>query len=196
MSTQPFKTKAYLSALDLLAPAQSRTFLKSVAIVFAASLFITILAQVQIPWYPLPLTLQPFAVVLIGLVFPWRFALSTILTYIGMASIGLPVLVGFKAGLIWPSSGYIFGYLPMVLLISTLTQFWAGQNIFKRAATVVLANVVLFTCGVTVLSHFVGTQIAIETGFLPFLFGDFVVKNLLAVFLSVQAFKLLQKKAQ
>lgn len=183
----------HATMLDIFAPSQSRTLLQSTGIVLIATLILTILAQVQIPWYPIPLTLQPFTVVMIGLVLPWRLALSTILTYIGMASIGMPVLVGFKAGLIWPTSGYLLGYIPMVVLISTLTQYWAGQSLFKRFATILLGNTILFTCGVTVLSYFHGFDIAIQTGLIPFILGDFVIKNALAVLLSQQIHKYLRR---
>lgn len=182
------------TALDLLVPVQNRTLLKSFSIALAATLFIAILAQVQIPLYPVPLTLQPFAVVLVGLVLPWRLASSAVLMYIAMASMGLPILTGFKAGLIWPSSGYILGYVPAVILISLLTQKWAGLSILKRALVVALGNVVLFSCGVSVLSLFVGIDTAIQTGFMPFVFGDFVVKNILAVLISVQTYKLISRK--
>ncbi|MDP3533390.1 MAG: biotin transporter BioY [Alphaproteobacteria bacterium] len=182
------------TVLDLLVPVQNRTLLKSFSIALAATLFIAILAQVQIPLYPVPLTLQPFAVVLVGLVLPWRLASSAVLMYIAMASMGLPILTGFKAGLIWPSSGYILGYVPAVILISLLTQKWAGLSILKRALVVALGNVVLFSCGVSVLSLFVGIDTAIQTGFMPFVFGDFVVKNILAVLISVQTYKLISRK--
>lgn len=185
------------TALDLLVPVQNRTLLKSFSIAFAATLFIAILAQVQIPLYPVPLTLQPFAVVLVGLVLPWRLAVSAVFMYIAMAAMGIPVLTGLKGGLIWPSSGYILGYVPTVILISSLTQKWAGLSIFKRALIVALGNVVLFTCGVSVLSLFVGMNTAIQTGLMPFIFGDFVVKNILAVLISIQTYKFLhRKKAQ
>lgn len=185
------------TALDLLVPVQNRTLLKSFSIALAATLFIAILAQVQIPLYPVPLTLQPFAVVFLGLVLPWRLALSAVLMYIALAAMGLPILTGLKGGLIWPSSGYILGYVPTVLLISILTQKWAGLSIIRRCFVVAFGNVVLFTCGVSVLSLFVGMETAIQTGLMPFVFGDFVVKNILAVLISIQTYKLIRRqKAQ
>lgn len=187
--------KSHLTALDYYAPLKTRSLMKSTGLVLVATLFISILAQVQMPWYPVPFTLQPLAVVFVGLVFPWRLAFSTIITYIGLASLGMPVLTGFKAGLFWPSSGYIFGYVPAIVFISLLCQFWAGQNMMKRVASVFFGNVVLFASGVTVLSFFVGIETAIQTGFLPFLLSDFVIKNLLAVFLSLQAFKLIKRRS-
>lgn len=189
-----FNTQNYVSTLDLVLPEQNRSFMKSVLIALTASLFIAIMAQIQIPWYPVPLTMQPFAVVFLGLLFPWRIALGAVAAYIAMAASGLPVLTGFKAGLMWPSSGYIFGYLPAVVAVSYLNQNWAFRNLIKRCFAVIAGYAIIFASGVTVLTQFVGLETAIQTGLMPFLFGDLVVKNLLAVILSMQIHKKLKSK--
>lgn len=80
--------------------------------------------RVMIPGTPVPITLQTLVVMLIGVLLPWRQAASAILLYIAMGACGLPVFAGGGSvmSLVGPSAGFIFGFVPAVIVTSVLAR--------------------------------------------------------------------------
>ena len=77
-------------------------------LVVVGTLLLFASAQIQIPFYPVPVTLQTFAVLLIALVFERKAALGSMISYLGLGALGLPVFTGFKnAMLLGPTMGYL-----------------------------------------------------------------------------------------
>lgn len=177
-----------VSVIDHFIPPATRTLPKSFFIAISAALVVAALAQINIPMIPVPMTLQPFAMVMVGLLFPWRLAVGTVVTYIAMSAMGLPVLTGFNGGiaaLTGFKAGYIFGYIPTVFLISQLNTLGAQHLLITRFLSIVAGYAVLFTCGVTVLAQFVGVDIALQTGLYPFVLGDFVKAGIAALLAGI-----------
>lgn len=90
---------------------------------FAALL--SILSPLAIPIGTIPVTLAVFAVLLTGVVLPWKRAAGAVLVYLLMGLIGLPVFSGGKAGagvLLGATGGYLWSYLPMTALTSIMSQ--------------------------------------------------------------------------
>ena len=80
----------------------------------AGSVLITICTQISLPLFPVPMTLQTFAVFLIGLTYGWRLGGITVSLYLLEGAIGLPVFSGGKGGMIvfmGPTAGYLVGFL-------------------------------------------------------------------------------------
>lgn len=177
-----------ISVIDHFIPPSTRTLPKSFFISLAAALVVAAFAQIHVPMVPVPMTLQPFAMILVGLLFPWRLAVGTVIAYISMTAMGLPVLVGFKGGiapLMGPTAGYIFGYIPMVFTISLLNTKGAQHLLLTRFLSILAGFVFLFSCGVTVLSQFVGFDTALQTGLYPFILGDFVKAGIAALLAGI-----------
>ena len=77
---------------------------------------------IPIPGTPVPITLQTFVVMLAGLMLPWRQAGSAVAAYLAAGAVGLPVFAGGAStmALVGPSAGFLFGFLPGVIVIALL----------------------------------------------------------------------------
>ena len=98
----------------------SDTFLKKAALIVAGSLFIAIAAQVTVPFFPVPMTLQTLAVLLVGATFGMRMGGATLVAYLAEGAMGLPVFAkgGFGiAALMGPSGGYLFGFVLAAVIV-------------------------------------------------------------------------------
>lgn len=162
-----------------------------------ASLFIALCAQIVIPFYPIPMTMQPFAVLLLALALPTRLSLGALFLYLTEAALGLPFLTGGVSGIapfMGPTAGYLLGYIVMASLISSF--YPRAKNIPMKFVVVTLGYSSLFACGAMVLSFFVGLEKAIISGVIPFLLKDMlqgVLAMLLAYFLQPSLQKMLEK---
>ena len=95
----------------------SQKIFRYVVITLAGSALITLCAQISIPFYPVPVTMQTFAVILIGLIYGWRLGGITVALYLIEGAIGLPVFAGGKGGMTAHNRFYV---------METNTQCWDG----------------------------------------------------------------------
>lgn len=165
----------YPAPLTAFISTKERSTLYALAVMVVASLFMAVCAQISIPMYPVPATLQTFAVMVIGLSLPWRLAGGAVLLYIAEGAAGLPVFANFGGTetLFGPRAGYILGFLVMAVTISFLCEMGGRRNLLTRYACAFLGSALMFACGVAYLSTFIGLEAAIEKGLLPFIVGDF-----------------------
>ncbi|MBY0282029.1 MAG: biotin transporter BioY [Alphaproteobacteria bacterium] len=156
---------------------------------FLGSLLIAISAQITIPAWPVPMTLQPTALIFIGLIATPRIAVATVITYILEGACGLPVFHAFKSGvphLLNTTGGYIFGFIPMIYLISSLKD--KSQTFSYRFGISLLGYMTLYVVGISYLSLFVGFSTAIQLGFVPFL-----VKTIFSISFAILSTNLIHK---
>ncbi|MBU2700507.1 biotin transport system substrate-specific component [Sporomusaceae bacterium BoRhaA] len=145
---------------------------------FAALTVIMSFISIPLPFNPVPITGQTLAVMLTGSILSVRQAGWSILTYLLIGAVGLPVFSGFSGGigvLLGPTGGYLLAYFPGVMLIALLK----GKN--NKIWPLALANIiggigVVYLVGVTWLSVFtgMGIQKAMMVGALPFIPGDII----------------------
>ncbi|WAJ29616.1 biotin transporter BioY [Antarcticirhabdus aurantiaca] len=147
------------------------------------TLFLAASSYVEVPMVPVPVTMQTFAVLLIGALYGPGLAFATILAWLGEAALGLPVLSGGAGGLAYmmgPTGGYLLGFALAAPLVGWLAQRgWGGEDMFRSFLAMLAGHAVLFVPGVLWLSSFVGFEQAIVLGFTPFLVGT-VLKSALA----------------
>ena len=147
-------------------------------LILVGSLLLTASAKVQVPFYPVPMTLQTLVVLLIGVVFGWRMGSVTVLAYLAQGALGFPVFAGTPEkglGLLYmagPTGGYLLGFA-----LAAATTGWLAERGLDRSATgtafaMAAGNVVIYVCGLVWLSSFVGMEKAVALGMVPFLFGD------------------------
>lgn len=151
------------------------------------SVAIAISAQVTIPMWPVPATLQTLTVLWLGLACPRDIAVGAVFAYIVEAALGLPVLAGGTAGIAYlmgPTAGYIFGFIPLAYIASLASR----SHRWHTFSMLTLASIVQLFCGFAVLSLFVGADEAWSLGVLPFVYGG-ALKILLVYGYSVAAFK-------
>ena len=152
----------------------------------------TLCSKVQIPLQPVPVTLQTFAVMFLGLTFSPSMAAASMLSYIGLGAIGVPVFAGSYSGLAYilgPTAGYIFGMALACCLIAIIRQklnimtvkpgsFWVNL------AAVAVGPAVYFSLGLAWLTNFVGAEKALALGFYPFIIPSLVKLGLVSAAVS------------
>lgn len=177
MTTALQPSAAFLHSLN-----RSSLAVKAGAVLFG-SLLIAASTQVEVPFYPVPMTMQTFAVLLVGLLFGARLGALTVLVYLAEAAAGLPILSGganMWMLLVKPSTtGYLVGFVGAAYVAGLIAERMAGR-LTGAVAGAVAGEAVLMLCGVAFLAALIGTGNAVTYGFLPFVLGD-VLKIVLAV---------------
>jgi biotin transport system substrate-specific component len=164
------------------------------ALVLAGTAVIAISARIQVPMWPVPMTLQTLAVLLIALSFGARLASVTLAAYLLQGAIGLPVFAGGGgiAFLISPTAGYLFGFFAAAMTVGLLADLgWHRSNLGTLAA-LGIGIVIIYTLGVGWLAVHVGLTQAISLGVVPFIAGD-LAKIAIAVMILPQIWSLVAK---
>ena len=160
---------------------------RDAALVIGASLLVALSAKISVmlPFSPVPVTGQTFAVLLVGAVLGWRRGSAALALYLAQGAAGLPVFAQSPssiATLLGPTGGYLLAFP----LAAALTGFLAERGWDRRFGTMLLVmlagNAVIYALGLIWLSVFVPRALLLETGLLPFLAGD-VAKAILATLL-------------
>ncbi|TPG52330.1 BioY protein [Roseomonas nepalensis] len=134
-------------------------------------------AQVSLPMWPVPATLQTLAVLLLGALGGSRLGAAAVLLYIAEGAMGLPVFAagtGGPAALMGPTAGFLLGFVASAWIAGQ-----AGQGALRQALVLAAAHLVVFVPGVLWLSGFVGLERAVMAGFVLFVPGT-AVKTALA----------------
>jgi biotin transport system substrate-specific component len=180
-------------AVESLHPAQDRVseWTRQVAIIVGASLFVALCARITLPLpaNPVPLTLQNFGVLVVGLLLGPRRAFAAMVLYLAEGAAGLPVFNSAGPGgitqLFGPTGGYLMSY-PFVAGLAGFL-FDRGRKTFARAAASALAaEVLLFAIGLSWLAVWAGSfKRALFFGLYWFVFAE-VIKVLLAASVTVR----------
>ncbi len=171
-------------AKPLTAP---RTLILNAAIVLALTALLAVSARVQVPFWPVPMTLQTLAVLGIAGFAGARIAGATMLAYLAEGAAGLPVFAGGGgvAYLMGPTAGYLAGMTIAAVLVGELVRRANGRTLATGAA-MLLGIAVVYGAGAGWLAQFVGAAKAFDVGVMPFVAGD-AVKALLAAALVLAA---------
>lgn len=168
--------------------------LRNVALVVLGSLLLTASAKIMVPFWPVQMSMQTFAVMVIGATFGSRLAAATVGAYLAQGAAGLPVF-GLGGGLAYfagPTGGYLVGFLLAATLIGWLAERGFGRTVASALVAFVAGNAVIFLCGVAWLAVLIGLGPAISGGLLPFLPGE-ILKTALAVALLPLAWRGLRR---
>lgn len=162
-----------------------------VVLAVVGSLLLAASAKVQVPMWPVPMTMQTFAALVIGMSFGMRLGAATVALYLVEGAVGLPVFASGMglAYLAGPTGGYLLGFLVAAGLVGWLAQRGWDRSPVRTFAANLLGTAVIFGLGVSWLSIFLGdAQAAVANGVVPFLLGA-LVKCLLATALLPAAWK-------
>jgi biotin transport system substrate-specific component len=155
-------------------------------LIVAASVVTALAAQIAIPvpWSPVPITGQTFAVVLSGAVLGARRGFFAQLLYLAQGAAGLPVFAGGGAGaahLIGPTAGYLAAFPLAAALVGSLAERGWDRRFIGTFAAMLLGSAVIFALGLLVLSRFVPRPQLFAAGLIPFLPGDLIKSALAAL---------------
>lgn len=152
-----------------------------------------ICSQLAIPLGLVPITLQTFAVLIIGLLLPPKHASTTMLIYLVIGLVGLPVFSGGSGGLgsfLSPSFGFAIAFIPTTYFLSSFVRKYNVEKTSTLFVAVSLSTVILYTIGLLYMFIIFTKVLEIETGFthllqvgmIPFIPGD-ILKSVLAIFI-------------
>jgi biotin transport system substrate-specific component len=129
-----------------LAPSQSR--LTRALMVLGGSLFIAIAAQISVPMYPVPMTLQTLAVLLVGLTFGARMGALTVVAYLAEGAMGLPVFAngGSFTAFAGPTAGFLLGFVGLAW-IAGLAADRGVKGLVPTALVCLVASALLYLPG-------------------------------------------------
>ncbi|HEX8422040.1 MAG TPA: biotin transporter BioY [Pyrinomonadaceae bacterium] len=183
-------TGAWLSPVDAV---------KSVVLVVAFSLFIALSAQVVVPlpFTPVPITLQTFAVLLTGALLGSRLGALAVVAYLVEGASGLPFFRGGNGGWLYlalsPTAGYLLAYPLAAFLTGRLAERGWDRKFLTAAAAIGLGSIVILFGGWLGLLRFYSAPQAFALGVLPFVVGD-IVKIALAAAVLPSGWALLRRK--
>jgi biotin transport system substrate-specific component len=191
---------AGLTVADLVRPSEKRLArLYDAVLIVGGSLVIAACAQIAIG-YPVPITGQTFAVLMVAALLGARRGALCILTYLAEGLLGLPVFAQGKAGLaafLGPTGGYLVGFIFAACVVGALSDRTWDRRVLTTVAAMILGNLAIYACGLAwllCLAHVSGKSLAgavLAVGLYPFLVGD-LLKIALAAALLPCGWKMIQ----
>jgi biotin transport system substrate-specific component len=158
---------------------------------------LTLSAKVQVPFYPVPMTLQTLVVLLLGLAYGSVLGAATVLAYLAEGALGLPVFAGTPekglglAYMLGPTGGYLLGFA-----LAAGVAGWIAEHrpsLPGLVSAVAAGTIAIYVPGLLWLATFVGIEQAIAVGLVPFVWAD-LAKGALAVALGTAGWALLRKR--
>ncbi|KQV68142.1 biotin transporter BioY [Rhizobium sp. Root1220] len=153
------------------------------AFVLAGTLVLALASQISVPMVPVPVTMQTFAVTMIGALYGWRLGAVTVLAWLAEAAVGFPVLANGAGGLApfaGPTAGYLASFPVVAALAGWLTERgWTGDKVIRSFGAHLAANVLCLAIGGLWLAGLLGMEKAWLFGVAPFILGA-VLKSALA----------------
>tara|TARA_Y100000996_G_C22102118_1_gene470260 strand:- start:10 stop:561 length:552 start_codon:yes stop_codon:yes gene_type:complete len=179
--------------MELIKQNTQSQIIKSLLIIFLGSIVLAISAKIKIPFYPVPMTMQTFVVLFLGISFGYKIALATVSLYLLEGIMGLPVFsnspergVGL-AYFLGPTMGYLIGFL--------LASFFASfikldDNYFIIFAKLIISVSTIYILGILWLGNVIGWDKPVfELGLMPFLLAE-IFKIILLTILTKKILKL------
>ena len=157
-------------------------YIKNIFLILFGTLLLAVSAKVQVPFWPVPMTMQTFVIFLIGMTYGWKLSLLTLMAYIFEGAVGLPV---FASGsgivyLVGPTAGYIYGMFFAAIFIGFLSEKGFSETYLMSLINLLLGSVIIFTFGVGYLGLIIGFDQALNLGLYPFIPSE-IFKIALAV---------------
>lgn len=150
---------------------------RTIGLTLAAAALLTLSAKTQVPFWPVPMTLQTLAVLMIAAALGPRLGVAAMLTYLAAGMAGLPVFAGSPergiglAYLVGPTGGFLIGMLIAMVVTGWLSQ---GRGITGRTLAMLAGVAAIYLPGLAWLSGFVPSDKLLAAGFTPFILGDLV----------------------
>ena len=165
-----------LSASVAAPAARNPGWLRQLALVLGGTVALSASSYISIPFWPVPVTMQTFAVLMVGALYGWRLGGITVLAWLLEAALGMPVLAGGKGGIapfIGPTAGYLFAFPVGAMLMGWLAaRGWNGAHPLRAFWAMLLCTTLIVLLGGAWLSALIGPAKGWQLGVLPSLIGD------------------------
>ena len=180
-------------------PAAARA-LRNILLAVVGAQLIWLSAKIQVPFHPVPMTMQTFMILGLGMAYGWRLGAATVLLYLAEGAMGLPVFAGtpekgiglaYMAG---GTGGYLLGYVIAAGACGWLAERGWDRNVITAALAMLAGNVLIYVPGLLWLGILFGWDKPIlEWGLTPFVLGDLAKLGLAAAALPL-AWKLVGRR--
>ena len=150
-------------------------WLRAAILALVGSLLLTASAKVQVPFWPVPMTMQTFAVLVIGMAYGPRLGVATVAFYLAQGAAGLPVFAGTPAtglGLAYmagPTGGYLAGFLAAAFVMGVLARRGWDRRLLTGLAAMIIGTGLILGFGYAWLTVLIGSSAAWKAGVVPFL---------------------------
>jgi biotin transport system substrate-specific component len=170
-NTQGQGTLLRVAALE---GASARLLYVAAALLFGVCL-LTLSSKLQVPFWPVPMTMQTLVVLMLGMAYGPRLGAGTVLAYLLVGAVGLPVFAGTPgrdiglAYMMGPTGGFLMGFVAAAWITGALAERGWDRSVPWCAGAMLAGTVVIFVLGLAALIPITGLSRAIETGLVPFL---------------------------
>ena len=171
--------------MELIKQNTQSKIIKSLIVIFFGSIILAISAKIKIPFYPVPMTMQTFVVLFLGISFGYKIALSAVGLYLLEGIIGLPVFSNSPekgVGLAYftgPTMGYLIGFLSACFMSSFIKS---ENNYFSIFLKLIFSVSTIYILGILWLGTLIGwDKPIIKLGVMPFLLAEFFKIALLTI---------------
>ncbi len=172
---------------------------KSVALVAFGIAALVVMSKIRVPMWPVPVTMQTFAVLVLGAAYGLRLGLLTVLGYLALGAAGFAVFAGESAGLAYmagPTGGYLMGFVAAMALMGALARRGWDRRPLSMAAALLAGNAAIYGCGLAWMAWLFaadkGMGWVLQYGMLNFLPGD-ALKLALAAMVMPLAWKIARR---
>ena len=194
IKTATLAERAWPSSIEMTAMTRA---MRGTILAVAGSLLIWLSAKIQVPFYPVPMTMQTFIILSLGMAYGWRLGAATVLLYLVEGAMGLPVFVGTPekgiglAYMLGGTGGYLFGFVIAAAAAGWLAERGWDKNVISTGGAMLVGNALIYIPGLLWLGTLFGWDKPIlEWGLIPFVLGD-LTKLALAAALMPLTWKLL-----
>ena len=171
--------------MELIKDLKDSKIVKSIFLALIGTVLLAVSSKIKIPFYPVPMTMQTFVVLFLGIVLGWRLGLATVSLYLFEGIIGLPVFSGTPEkgiGLIYftgPTMGYLLGFLFTVYFAGSLNF---NGNFFSKLLKLTFSVSFIYILGLSWLGILIGWEKPLfQLGAQPFLLAE-LFKILIVLF--------------
>ena len=174
---------------------KQKNIFTDITLMLFSIILLAVMANIRIPLWPVPITMQTFGVFLIAFFFGSRKGALTIALYLLAGLAGFGVFSYYKSGLsviAGPTGGYLFGFIIAVFSVGLLIEKGMGRTKSSIIFCMAFGSIIIYTAGIIGLFNYFGNISmlkALEMGVFPFLVGDMV-----KIFAATLLFPVLWKK--
>ena len=173
--------------------------LRSIILAVIGSALLWLSAKIQVPFWPVPMTMQTFVVLTLGMAYGWRLGAATVMLYLVEGAAGLPVFAGTPekgiglAYMLGGTGGYLVGFVLAAAVCGYLAERGWDRRVVTTALAMLVGNALIYIPGLLWLGSLFGwDKPIVEWGLTPFILGD-VVKLALAAAILPLVWKTLRR---
>jgi biotin transport system substrate-specific component len=160
---------------SLLSNYKINIYFKNISLVLFGTLILAVSSKVQVPFWPVPMTMQTFIVFIIGMSYGSKLAFLTLTAYLVEGALGIPVFAkgGGLLYLVGPTAGYLYGMTLAAFIIGKFADNECNKSYIKSLLSLATGTFFIFLLGVGYLGSVIGYDKALTAGLYPFILSEF-----------------------